>query len=65
VQNAHWKAGTVVIATLFALWLSACGPAALEEKRLADECNAIYGFSTPEARDCLNVGTDRLAMRDF
>jgi hypothetical protein len=45
-------------------WLTACGPAALEEKRLADQCNAVYGFNTPEARGCQNVGVDYLAMRD-
>ena len=64
MQNVQWKAGTAVIAAIMMSWLSACGPAALEEKRLADECNAIYGFNTPEARDCRDVGADRLAMRD-
>jgi hypothetical protein len=45
-------------------WLTACGPAALEEKRLADQCNAVYGFNTPEARSCRDVGVNYLAMGD-
>lgn len=64
MRNVQWKAGTVVVAILVVLWLAACGPAALEEKRLADECSAVYGFNTPEARACWDVGTERLAMRD-
>jgi hypothetical protein len=64
VQNSHWKVGTIVLATIAMSWLTACGPAALEEKRLADQCNAVHGFNTPEARGCQNVGVDYLAMRD-
>ena len=64
MQNSHWKVGTIVLATIVMSWLTACGPAALEEKRLADQCNSVYGFNTPEARGCQNVGVDYLAMRD-
>ena len=64
MQNSHWKVGTIVLAMLVMSWLTACGPAALEEKRLVDQCNSVYGFNTPEARGCRNVGVDYLAMRD-
>jgi hypothetical protein len=64
VQNSHWKVGIIVLATLVMSWLTACGPAALEEKRLADQCNAVYGFNTPEARSCRDVGVNYLAMGD-
>jgi hypothetical protein len=64
VQNSHWKVGTIVLATIVMSWLTACGPAALEEKRLADQCNAVYGFNTTEARSCQDVGVNYLAMGD-
>ena len=64
MQNSHWKVGTIVLATIVMSWLTACGPAALEEKRLADQCNAVYGFNTPESRSCRDVGVNYLAMGD-
>jgi len=64
-MKLHRKVGAVLLVVTFASWLSARGPAALEEKRLADQCNATHGFSTPEARTCMEFGADRLAMRSY
>lgn len=64
MQLAQMKIRAVVIAAISLLWLTACGPAALEEKRLADQCNATYGFGSDAARECLDSGTSRLAMHD-
>ena len=51
------------LAAAFALFAStACGPAALEAKRLADQCNATYGFNTAKSLSCMDTGFERLAM---
>lgn len=50
------------IATLLLIGATACGPAALEAKRMADQCNATYGFNTPRSLACMNSGQERLAM---
>ncbi len=57
--------GTALVPASSMAGSSACGPAALEEKRLTDACNAEYGFEPPEARACTTSGVDRLAMRDY
>lgn len=64
MRTVFARLGTVVLLGLLGLGLSACGPAALEEKRLTDQCNAVHGFHTPEARACMASGVDRLAMQD-
>jgi hypothetical protein len=43
---------------------TACGPVALEAKRLADQCDATYGFSTEKSVACMNTGFERIAMAD-
>ena len=61
-RSALTFAALICALALFAS--SACGPAALEAKRMADQCNATYGFNTPKAIDCMNTGYDRIAMAD-
>lgn len=53
-----------LISAVALLGSTACGPAALEAKRTADQCNATYGFNTPKAMACMNTGYDRVAMAE-
>ncbi|MCH7869114.1 MAG: hypothetical protein IH881_15570 [Myxococcales bacterium] len=65
MQRVQWKAGPVLFnatTVMTLLRLTACGPAALEEKRRAERCNATYGRFTPEAFACLEAGVGRFAM---
>jgi hypothetical protein len=58
---------TIILAAAAALALlvsTACGPAALEAKRLADQCNATHGFSTASSSACMETGFNRIAMAD-
>ncbi|MDE0910649.1 MAG: hypothetical protein OSB60_09305 [Myxococcota bacterium] len=58
---------TIILAATAAFALVAavaCSPVALEAKRLADQCNAIYGFSTEKSAACMNTGFERIAMAD-
>ena len=53
----------IVMASAFLfLATTACGPAALEAKRMADQCNATYGFNTAKSVACMDTDYDRLAM---
>lgn len=61
------KTTSIVLAIAAALALfasTACGPAAFEAKRLADQCNATYGFNTAKSLSCMDTGFDRIAMAD-
>lgn len=64
IQIQKKTASTILaIGAVFALFAStACGPAALEAKRLADQCNATYGFNTPKSISCTDTGFERIAM---
>jgi len=63
MQSPRARFGTVLALAITLAGGAACGPAALEEKRLTDQCNAVYGFHTPEARACMASGVDHLAMQ--
>lgn len=64
-QSMQNKTAKIIlaIASVFALLsAAACSPAALEAKRLADQCNATYGFNTAKSLSCMDTGYERLAM---
>jgi hypothetical protein len=67
VQLLRKKTGPVLFAAMMVIslsWLTACGSAALEEKRLSDQCNSTYGFNSPKAIACQESGSVRFAMHD-
>jgi hypothetical protein len=59
------KSASILIAVAAGLFLAmstACGSSALEAKRMADQCNATYGFNTSKSVSCMNTGYEEIAV---
>jgi hypothetical protein len=55
------NASLLFAAALVFFFATAGGPTALETKQLAEHCDSIYGFNTPESFVCKNGDDDQLA----
>ena len=65
MESQNQKTTTIILAfatAFFLFWSTACGPAALEAKRMPDQCNATYGFNTAKSISCMDTGYGTLAM---
>jgi hypothetical protein len=59
------KSASILIAVAAGLFLAvstAGESSALEAKRIADQCNATYGYYTWKSVSCMNTGYEQIAV---